>query len=304
MTEITSNEDVLGFIVLYGATSTRDVSYEEAQAAADRHGLVYVPLQVPTPSRAFARAMKAREAKDLRARKAVNDPEKSVTLLIRERHEAGTENFDYAQEDRAEFNKKTQSVIVSGERKPAILADYARYSLVVVGDDVRQMTRNVIEHLDGISLRGSADVRDAGGVYFVPVRHRAQLQALSNVLDELGIAYLRAYGVVRGAAEEMQVAVSAESYVEKQIGDIVRAIRDVKLRIGAVERHKKELFRLREILHTYASMSGRGTPDTLLRRIEEALVLADKKIAALALERTRRQSNGRSTKTRRRSGAA
>jgi len=303
MIEITSGEDVLGFIVLYGATSTRDVAYAEAKAAAEQHGLTYVPLKAPTCGRAFDRAMRARETSALKARKAVNNQQKSVTVLIHETHQSGTETFDYAHEDRAEFDKKAQTLTVSGKRAPAILADYAHFSNVVVGDDVRQMARNVIEHLDGISLRGSVDVRDAGGVYFVPNQHRAQLQALGNVLDHLGIAYLRVFGVVRGSAEEIHLAISAEVYVEKQVADVIGALRNVKARADAVKRHKKELSRLRDILHTYAGMSGRATSEELLRRIEEGLMMADKKIAEFAVQ-TRTRKNRPSSRKRSRSGVA
>lgn len=281
MSQISDAPEILGYIVLYGATGTRDVTYDEARTAIKRHGLITDALQAPTPTRAFSRAMQARETKDLRARKAINDPQKSVMLLIREHHEDGTEEFEYAPEDRAEYNKKTRTLTVTGDQHTAIQHDFAHYSASIIGDDVRHMTKRVIERLDGVSLRGSVDVRDAGGVYFVPVQHRAQLQALINVLEDLHIGYLRAYGVIRGATEEVQVALSAEAYVEKQLGDIAHAITDVKVRISAVERHRAELLRLREILKKYATMSGRATPRRLLKRIEETLAAADHKISAL-----------------------
>lgn len=281
MAQISEDPDVLGYIVIYGATSTRDATYDEAMTAIDRHGLINTALKEPTAFRAFSRAMQARETRDLRARNAVNNPKQSVTLLIREHHESGTEDFEYAREDRAEFDKKTQRLVVRGQQKTAIEADFVHYSQSVIGDDVRQMTKHVIEHLDGVSLRGSVDVRDAGGVYFVPVQHRQQLQALINVLEDLHIGYLRAFGVVRGSAEELQVAMSAESYVDKQLSDIVHAISDVKSRVSAVEKHKRELGRLEQILKNYAAMSGRATPASLLKKIADAHALAEKKIASL-----------------------
>ena len=303
MTQISEDPDVLGYIVLYGATSTRDVTYDEAHAAIVRHGLVTKALQSPTPARAFSRAMQARETKNLRARKAVNDPSKSVTLLIREHHQNGTENFEYAPEDRAEFDKKTQQLTVRGQQSKAIHSDFEHYSASVIGDDVRQMTKRVVEELDGVSLRGSVDVRDAGGVYFVPVQHREQLQALINVLEDLHVGYLRAYGVIRGAAEEVQVAISAESYIEKQLADIAHAIRDVKVRVSSVEKHKKELQRLQEMLKKYAAMSGRKTPEALLKKVGDALQAADAKIAALTPKKTPSKSR-RPRGQRRRNDAA
>jgi hypothetical protein len=287
MTQISDTEDILGYIVIYGATSTRDATYEEAKAAIERHGLITDELKEPTPFRAYSRAMQARETKDLRARNAVNDPARSVTLLIREHHEIGTESFEYAPEDRAEFDKKARRLVVRGQQKDAIETDFAHYSASVIGDDIRHMTKRAIEKLDGVSLRGSVDVRDAGGVYFVPVQHREQLQALINVLEDLHIGYLRAYGVVRGSSEELQVAMSAEAYVEKQVGDVVHAIKDVKARVSAVEKHKAELSRLQQILKNYAEMSGRATPSPLLRKIADAHAIADAKIASLTPKKPR-----------------
>jgi hypothetical protein len=139
-----------------------------------------------------------------------------------------------------------------------------------------------VERLDGVSLRGSVDVQDAGGTYFVPIQHREQLEALGNVLEDLHVGYLRAFGVIRGPAEQFQVAIQAEFAIERQITDIVRSLSKLKSRLAAATSYRKQLERLREQLRYYAKLGGRETSAELQKKVDRALMLADAKIVALS----------------------
>lgn len=281
MTTISQHPNGLGYIVLYGMTGTHHVKFDDARECVERHGLVQDDLQEPTHVRALSRAMHARETDQLRARNAVNNDRRKVMVLIRERHPTNSEQFDYEKEGRAELDKKTNRLIVQGKQKQQIESDFKHHLANVTGDDFRQMTKSVVENLDGISLRGSIDVRDAGGVYFVPVQHRGQLQALLNVLEELHVGYVHAFGVMRGPGEEAQVAIAAEFYIDNEVNEIVHSINGVKSRVSSIEGYRKNLLRLEEVLRRYAALSGKATSKPLQEKIKVAIRAADKKIAKL-----------------------
>lgn len=157
------HEDALGFVVLYGTTDKKHVTYQEAKAVLDKYGLEDAPLAIPTRPRAHVRAVAANETQDRFARRVVNDAEKKVTRFYRAEQEQGTEDVEFPDEDRVVFDKKTETLSVQGEHSEKIQSDFEHFSSHVTGDDLRNMTRVLVEGLDGISLRGSADVPDAGG---------------------------------------------------------------------------------------------------------------------------------------------
>ena len=49
MAKITEHDDSLGFVVLYGTTDSQHVTYNEAQAAIDAHGLFDAIYRRPRP---------------------------------------------------------------------------------------------------------------------------------------------------------------------------------------------------------------------------------------------------------------
>jgi len=285
MTVISEHPNGLGYIVLYGMTGAHLVKYQEALESIEEQGLVQSSLQQPTPARALSRAMAARETSQLRARTAVDNDRMKVVVLIRETHPAGSEVFDYDKETRAELDKRTLRLTVQGKHKEQIVEDFKAHAESLMGDDFRSMTKAVVEDLDGISLRGSIDVRDAGGIYFVPVQHREQLQALTNVLEEVHVGYVKAFGVMRGPGEEVQVAIAAEFHIDNEINEIVRSIGGITTRSSVAERHRDSLIRLGEVLKRYASLSGRPTSTDLKKKLATAINVAEQKIAELTKKR-------------------
>jgi hypothetical protein len=286
MAIISEHPNGLGYIVLYGMTGSLLVKYADAIQSVEEHGLVQSNLQQPTPARALTRAMADRETSQLRARTAFENDRIKVVVLIRETHPVGSEDFDYEKETRAELDKRTLHLKVQGKQKEQIEENFKAHAESLIGDDFRSMTKAVVEDLDGISLRGSIDVRDAGGIYFVPIQHREQLQALTNVLEELHVGYVRAFGVMRGPGEEAQVAIAAEFYIDNEINEIVRLIGSITSRITVAERQRDSLVRLGEVLKRYASLSGRPTSTELKKKLATAIKTAEQKIAELTKKKS------------------
>jgi hypothetical protein len=289
MTHIAEHPDGLGYIVLYGTTDSQHVTFIEAKTMLDRHGL-NVDLNQPTKPRAYSRAVAASESRDRIARNVANDGKKRVVRFYHPQQEVGKEDVLWPAEDRVIFDKKTENITIEGSsHKEQIQEDFDHFATHVTGDDIRRMAREVVERLDGISLRGSVDVQDAGGTYFVPIQHRQQLEALGNVLEDLHVGYLRAFGVIHGPAEQFQVAIQAEFTIERQISDIARSLSKLTARVAAAVSYRKQLERLRDQLRDYARLAGRPTSAELQKKVDRALALADAKIAALAPKRKRKK---------------
>jgi hypothetical protein len=286
-------DDALGFVVLYGTTDRNRVTYTEAKAALDRHGLSDAPLPQPTRPRAYSRAVAASETPDRYARRVANDVDKKVHRFYRAQQEEGTERVDWPDEDRVVFDKKNETISVEGQHGDKINQDFEHFATHVTGDDIRQMTRAIVEGLDGISLRGSADVPDAGGTYFVPIQHRDQLNALAAVLEELHVGYLRLFVVIRGEAEQLQVALQAEFAVQRQITEIVHAAKALTSRVSAAHAYRRQLDRLAQQLRDYAGLTGREVSAQLQSELQRAYTIVDAKIAELTPKPNAKSSPGR-----------
>lgn len=280
MSQIAEHENGLGYIVLYGTTDRQHVTYEEAQAMIVKHGL-NAELQPPTRARACSRAVAERKSQDRITLNVGNDAKQRVVRFYRPEKDTGTEEVQFPAEDRVVFDKATETITVEGEHKEEIESSFEHFAAHVTGDDIRQLARDVVERLDGVSLRGSVDVQDAGGTYFVPMEHRGQLQALADVLEDLRVGYLRVFGVIRGPQEQLQVALQAEFSIEQQIADIHRLVSKLTKRVSSAVSYRKQLERLAKLLRDYSALAGRTAPAELQRKLDRAIAAADAKIAEL-----------------------
>jgi len=283
----------LGYIVLYGTASAEHLTYEQALACIQKHGLEASFLHPPSLKSAFSRSIKEieRTMPGKFAREAAETAEKKVMALIREEHQANTERFDFRVETLAALNKADKTLTAAGPDKEIMEERFRHYSGNLIGDDLRQMARKIVEALGGFSLRGSANVRDAGGIYFVPKKNARQLEALSNVLEELNIGYLKAFGVMRGSVEQESLFTTAAAHLEKERLAIVDALTNLKSNIVSAQQYKKRLERLKELLLEYAALSEmRRAAEQLIVNFDTTIILAEKKISELSVKKKLKQS--------------
>lgn len=284
MSKISYHPNGLGYIVLYGATSTVHVTYKRALACMLRHGLKAKFLNPPTLKAVLSRTIKAsiKDTASHFARSSEETPRKKVIAIIREYRVPGTTGFDFKVVTEVKLDKQRKTVIVTGQRKRIIEGKFAHYSKNVIGDDLRQMARNVVEQNRGISLRGSAEVRDAGGIYFVPATYAEELQALSNVLEELKIGYFKALGVIRGVVEQASLFATSWTHVQREMEIIDEALEKLTTRVSSARQLKKRLERLKALFLEYAALT-QMTKNTkpMLKQLDAGIVRADKKIVQL-----------------------
>jgi len=292
MSKISHHHGGLGYIVLYGTASTEHVTYRQALECMERHGLAGDFLNPPSLKSAFSRSINEMEklmpAKF--AREVRETGEKKVMAIIREEHETNTEQFDFEVETIAELDKTRKSVLAHGPDKGLVEKRFLHYSQNVIGDDLRQMARKVVESLGGLSLRGSVNVRDAGGIYFVPRKHAKQLEALSNVLEELEIGYLKAFGVMRGTVEQESIFATSAGYIKKEMMAVSEAVTKLTTRVSSAQQYKKRLERLKDLLLEYAALSEMlKAAGPLLTRLDAAIALVEEKNVELTAERASRR---------------
>lgn len=300
--KITPIRDVLGYVVLYGATSTSHVTYERAVRCMLKHGVNDEYLNPPTPRRAFRRSVKDTEREGenkfalnagSKASKGLKDSKGSKAAVIYgQRQKSGVLDFEFDRETVVEL--KAGKLITSGKNAEFVKASFALHSNNLIGDDLRNMARKAVEAMGGISLRGSDTVRDTGGVYFVPSTYAKKLEALAKVLDELEIGYLKTFAVLKGRIEQKALFSSSTLHVENELAGIEADLENLSERVSSAENAKRRLERLKQLQLEYAELTEMiSAAKPLLKKINDTIVKADNKISELRIKRDARKQNRR-----------
>jgi hypothetical protein len=306
-TKITPIGAGLGYVVLYGAASTLHVTFYRAQKCMLKHSLNDEYLNPPTARRAFGRSIKDTEKKgkkdtkkkdeDKFAREAKVTPGKRAAVIFSEHQVPDTLNFDFKPETMAEFDTASGRLVASGRDKKFVEKQFAHHTKNLIGDDLRNMARRVVEAMDGVSLRGNANVRDTGGIYFVPRTYANKLEALANVLEELKIGYLKTFGVVKGRIERESLFASSTTHVENELADIRTALKNLTSRVSSARQHRRRLEKLTRLLAEYAKLTDmEKAAESLQLKIDAATRAADKKIAQLTPKKAERNRPRKSAK--------
>jgi hypothetical protein len=292
--KITPIGDGLGYIVIYGAASTSHVTYQKALRCLLKHGLNDEYLNEPTARRAFGRSVKDTERKD--DNKLALDAKANLVggirlvagspakIIYSRRQKPGELDFDFRRETVTQLDH--HRLIAVGKDKEFVQSRFSHHSNNLIGDDLRNMARKAVEAMDGISLRGSENVRDTGGIYFVPRAHAKKLEALANVLDELKIGYLKTFAVIRGRVEQESLFYSSMMQVASARANIEADLKHLKERVSSAEKAKRRLEDLKKLFLEYAELTEMySAAKPLLTRIDETIATAEAKIAELTAQR-------------------
>lgn len=292
MPKITPIGTGLGYVVLYGAASTLHVTYEEAKECMVKHNLNDDLLSPPTARRAFGRSIKAteREADNKFAREADDSADELTFVLFRQNHVRGSIDFKFHPDTVVKLDKVNKKLIAQGADKRIVEKKFEHFTENLIGDDLRHMARKAVEAMGGISLRGSENVRDTGGIYFVPRTYAEKLEALANVLEELEIGYLKTFGVIDGLVEQEAVFQSSTAHVEHELATIESALENITTRASSARRQRSRLVRQKELLQQYAELTNRESQSEYLQlKLDEAIKRADERIVELSPRKPARE---------------
>ncbi len=142
----------------------------------------YVPSEVK-PTAAFRRACRhiaTKLPKGLMLRPIDETSDEIIVGLVNEQPDAARRDLDYNVASRIVFNKGTSQITADVEH-PAVwqLHELYRHHQALTTEDIRNMLSTFL-HEAGVNLR------DAGGVYFVPVAFQRTLDGLCKVVEAVG----------------------------------------------------------------------------------------------------------------------
>lgn len=261
----------LGFLSWFSVPD-EPVGLRKLKKTLTVHGLP--PTLAPKDSKAinvFKRALREQEGKhrldDGRIREnivglVVETPRDCVMQVSTTLRDQAEQVIDYPKALRVIFNKETEEIRfnpLGGVKRSEVLevmdaieAFYEANSSKVTGAKVRGIVRNYlksspdeqrdVEGLSGENLRGRA-----GGIYFIPVKHQGELEALQGFLSELypdDRAYLHMVPLADTASEREIIRrhhiANAKEELEEAIKDarnLIRADRDRSARSNVVAHH-------------------------------------------------------------------
>jgi hypothetical protein len=244
------SKGVLGYLTWFSVPD-ESVGLRRLKGMLATHGL---PLSLaPKDTKAihtFKRAMREQEGRhrtnghytETEVRQVVETGDDCVYQISRVKRDLDDRTIDYPKAMRVIFNKRTEDINFNplGGASRAEILDmmesiqefYDKNSTKVTGARVRTVVRGYlrnepdeqrnVEGLSGENLRGRA-----GGIYFIPERHSAELEALSNMLAELyaGKAYLHAVPMADSKTER---EIIRAHHVANTRQEIAEAMAEVK----------------------------------------------------------------------------
>lgn len=254
-----------------------------------RWGVAGLPVEMlPKDTKAihaFKRAMREQEGRkkngvvtETTVAMVTETPDDCVYQISRLVRDFDEKIIDYPKAARVIFNKITEELhfkplggVPRAELLPMfdeIEASFEQGASKVTGAKVRTLVRNYLRDtpdeatnrfgLGGENMRGKA-----GGIYFVPSRHRDQLDALASCLDELykGRAYLHYVPMADGAGEREIVRRHHVANAKQEMRDAIaeaKALlsgdRDRAVRSDAVKNQWARLRRLERQAADYKSI--------------------------------------------------
>lgn len=247
------SKGVLGYLTWFSVPD-ESVSLRRLKGMLATHGL---PISLaPKDTKAihtFKRAMREQEGKhrtnghytETTVDQVVETSDDCVYQISQVKRDLDDRTIDYPKAMRVIFNKQTEKISynpLGGASRPEIMgmmeaidAFYDKNATKVTGARVRTVVRGYlrnepdeqrgVEGLSGENLRGKA-----GGIYFIPQRNAAELEALSNMLAELyaasnGTAYLHAVPMADSKTER---EIIAAHHVANTRQEIKEAMAEVK----------------------------------------------------------------------------
>jgi hypothetical protein len=211
--------------------TVRDVkiSVDALKALYAKHGLDENPW-FPAPitgEKAFRKALRLvkRELERYMVRPINESPEEVVVGIVKEDVDKANEDLDYAVEVKIRYDKTHESVRSTDGSHPVAIRVKEIYSELtdyfITHDIQKLLTYNIHRIMRAVNLR------DAGGVYFVPVYYRDVLLKLSAVVEDLSPSASVDWIDVIGAQPSIQRA--TKRALEEELVKLQGKIEEFKL---------------------------------------------------------------------------
>jgi hypothetical protein len=284
------NVDCLGYIVLYGNIS--QVNLTAGDIAVELSNQELDDYKLPDPSGVVALTRSAKELERSHENKffrpLINNAQKKSVAIVREDRNLIEEEIDFEHETTGTYDKTHGTFSAEGPDAEEFEELFDKYANILIGEDVRQMSRTIVDSTNVISLRGGEYVRDAGGIYFVPPQEIDRIRSLKLVLENLEIGYVKIFRVMDGPGERTDLFSSALIYFHKQLEQISERVDNIAVRISSLRDCDKQLNDIQARLKAYALLTGKIEDESIRlfdMEIQKCKTKINEKIAKIESER-------------------
>ncbi len=255
---ITKDKDCLGYIVLYGSSGGKLVSYTSVNKAMQKSPLAEYSPNMISKKLAIARAVNdiLSEDRNLMAQ-TVKNPSKIITNIYIKQNNIDNKNIVFEPRTIISYYIVSKLVVAKGPDRVEFKRLYNKYLISLTGSDLRQLSRKIVEGLSSISLRGGQFVHDAGGVYFIPSERIEILLSLRKFLKKFRIGYVKTLIVIDGGAERKNIFDAAMIYYKRQIQSCIKKAIPIKRWSNTLDVRLNELEKIWIDIDKYAEITWR-----------------------------------------------
>lgn len=252
-----------------------------AQAVLVANGFDKSAIPLPTRREVVRRAAdsfanrRVRDDKKITEKARENADEVSYGIL--DFNQDDSERVSYRQHTLVKLDKASGRVSAEGDLADKVLEAVAAYEGKINDSDVRAFLLKVVAQCYGVAKRPS------GGIYFIPEKYVEKVQAVRNVLRELGTgAKIYVEGVINGVQERQNVWESVEDEINQRIEETLAAVGKIGKRVNAAKDKESELEGLKELMEAYKGLLGEEAKyEGVADKIENAVKQVAEKISQL-----------------------
>ncbi len=236
-------------------------------------------IKFPSEKTSFCRAIKDfNNTRGHRLARKISDNKDCIIYgIVDETINKEDETLKYRKETSARFDKGDYRVDAEGPLSQAICVNYMSYMDVFVRADISQFLRVGINRACGVPKRPS------GGIYFVPQAKVEIIEAMSRIIDELGIGKIYIERIYDGPQERENIWESCEEEIERVVDDVFANTKKIGKRVSALENQEGKLKQMNELMGVYEGLLGReAVVEDMVEKIQRAESFISDKMKELA----------------------
>jgi hypothetical protein len=270
---------IIGVNVYWNLKNVGKIDADKAVEILEEKGFEREDIKWPSVKTAFCRAIK--EFNDTRGhrltRKIKDNKDCLIYGIVDEKVDAENEALTYKKETTARFDKQTGRVDAEGELSQEVCNMYEVYQDKFIGYDIRQFLRVAIDKACGVPKRPS------GGIYFVPQTSVETIEAMSAVINELGIGKVYIERIYDGPQERENIWESCSDEIERVVEDVLTSVEKIGKRVSAVETQESKVLEMKNLMGVYQKLLGKeAIIEDIMEKLQEADSLINKKMKELA----------------------
>jgi hypothetical protein len=209
--------------VLYWAIPAQTVPYLQFVQLLKKHGINPDIIKAPRAKSALNRAVRdtAKGSKGTFHRKALDEKDRTAFVIVNSEVDSESADVEFETETKVMFDKEHQSVSIEGARKEDIKARYEQYREQYTQEQIRTFVLRYIR-----MTCEASNLRDQGGVYFIPATKLEDFNKLKACVEELPGVSLDQIPVIDTPAAKKSLWKSFVGDVEAELQQFAKDLED------------------------------------------------------------------------------